>query len=276
MTKNRSFQPLADRARRAAGRIPALLVIGVVLAALWWAPGPPRFLARALYALQAEAYAWGEGARAALREGAALFASKRALEEENARLKDELDRFFFERTLLAYLREENRRLKARLGEESGAAASRVQVKILRRPPETPYDLVTALLPKGEEERVGVGDLALFGEVAVGEVLAREGRVVFISLFSSPGNERYAWVLGGGRMTAVRVEGLGGGAYRALIPRDAPVQEGDLLLLPDRETWVMGVVERLLAKPADALRVALFSTPFSLRSGALLTIVSERP
>ncbi len=276
MTKNRSFQPLADRVRSIARRVPVLFAVMVVLVVLWWAPGPPRILSRTLYALQAGAYTLSDTVYASFQEGMALFSSKRALEQENARLREELERFYFERQLLAYLREENQRLREQ-AEEADGEATRVRAKILRRPPETPYDLVTVLLPAGKAEEVAVGDVALYGEeVAVGEVVAREGTVAFISLFSSPGTERYAWVLSDGRMTAVRVEGLGGGALRALIPRDAPVREEDLLLLSDTELWVLGTVEQLRAKPEDALRTVLFSTPFALRSGLYLSIVTSRP
>lgn len=121
---------------------------------------------------------------------------------------------------------ENLELKARLG-RPGSAPVRVLAAVLLRPPGVPYD--TMVIDVGRIEGVQTGDLvSAGGNALVGEISEVYEHAARVALFSSPGEERQAFL----RSTiSIKIEGQGGGSMVAMVPSGTAVSVGESAVLP---------------------------------------------
>ena len=153
-----------------------------------------------------------------------FFSDKADLIDENRELKQELAGLRGRLSGYTLLREENERLRERLGmlpqEEATLAA------VLARPPQVPYDVL--IINGGrragieDRDRVLLGDGVLLGEVE--EVSARTARVL---LFSSARQETPVSVQGDDEAIFTAV-GRGGGVFQLELPRSVEIEEGMFL------------------------------------------------
>ncbi len=168
------------------------------------------------------------------------------------------------------LEKENTELRQALGnvwpDESWLVAG-----VLVRPPSTPYDVL--VLDVGSEDGVMVQQL-VFGRTGiilgvVQEVLKNQA---FVTLFSTPGMSTQVVISGQG--VAVAAEGKGGGIYELHVPRDIVITEGDAVVLPGRQTEVLGEIQKIIFDPRDPFQTAFVSAPINFYQERLV-YVSDR-
>lgn len=178
-----------------------------------------------------------------------FFKSKSELIDENTLLKEKIASYEIELSTKKVLEASLDELLMTFGREvlrDDALAGAV----LRRPPETPYDLL--VLDVGATSGVDVGDRVSLPEGgALGlvlEVLERESKV---SLYSTSNTETNA-ILERNSLPIV-IYGEGGGSFSATVPRDSAVEVGDKVLLPGILPELVAVVSHIEIHPTDSLK-----------------------
>lgn len=154
------------------------------------------------------------------------------------------------------VRRENEQFREALGyvweDESWLVAG-----ILVRPPQTPYDIL--VLDVGSDDGVAHGQLVFASSgVVLGvaqEVLPRQ---TVVSLLSTPQVKTTVVLEKEG--IGVTATGRGGGAYQLNVPREIDVVAGDLVVLPGRQTEIIGTVQDIIFDPRDPYQTVLVSAP----------------
>lgn len=190
------------------------------------------------------------------------FKDKKAILDENRRLKEALMVAELAALDRNQLFEENLDLKEHLGRtgQPNAALASVLVK----PPHTPYD--TLIIDIGKNANVSVGDrVAAHGALLIGKVTEVYERTSRVTLFSAP-SERYDGFLRGS--IPVSIEGIGGGSLRMLVPYDAQAVEGDAVSIPGIESNTAAIIEHVESGQGDSASTAYLRlpvSPFSIRT-----------
>jgi len=158
----------------------------------------------------------------------------------------------------AVLADENANLKFELGRKYNTPdGSRGVLAIIKSSPgETPFD--TFIVDIGADDGISVGQIAYFGNLAVGKVVDLGSHFAKVKLFSSPGNI-FAGTISGLDIK-IDAKGLGGGVFEVLIPEAADVEVGDILILPSISSKVFGVVSSIEDKPEEGFKRLLFNLP----------------
>jgi len=198
-----------------------------------------------------------------------FFVSKRQLMLNARELSAKLSRteaLLLDREILL---SENRILKEQLGSGVEGQKARRVAAVLATPPKSPYD--TAVISIGSEDGVRMGDLALFGSVALGSVSAVFSHTSLVAFFSTAGVKTDVVILHGNATIPVEAEGRGGGEFRAVLPKGVPVAAGDYVTMPGFNPAVLAVVAAVEANEADSFQIVRFRNPISLESLRLLEI-----
>ncbi len=136
-------------------------------------------------------------------------------------------------------------LEALLGDRVAPPPS-ILASVVARPPMSPYD--TLLIDQGSIARVQVGAQVLgplgtpIGTIA--SVTPHSARVV---LYSSPDVSSVAWV--GEERLGITLLGMGGGAFYATAPNDAPLAEGDAVYMSSEGAVRIGTITRIDGDPS---------------------------
>ena len=207
--------------------------------------------------------------RIAISADLALY-SKKDLLTEIERLQLEAEAQEVGRLQTELLRRENENLRTALGfvreDEAWLVAG-----VLVRPPKTPYDIM--ILDVGSDQGVLVGQLVFSGSGTVlgvaQEVFARQA---VVGLLSTPELETDVVLEKQG--IGVTARGRGGGAYEMHVPRDIEVLPGDLIVLPGRQTELVGVVQDIIFDPRDPFQTVLASAPISFYEHRLVYVSSR--
>lgn len=189
----------------------------------------------------------------------ALFHSKRALLEDNKALKERNVFLTAEVYTLPIIRKENEELKEIL---SRRAPDRLVLlaRVRAMPGRSPYG--TLLLDKGSADGVRVGDTATaYSDIALGVIDRVYTDSSVVKLFSSPGEEMDAF-LGEGNVP-IRAEGMGGGNFKARVPKGIVVKEGDLVVSSALEVPLLGTVGVVDVAPSDSFQSILFQVPINI-------------
>lgn len=203
--------------------------------------------------------------------GSGIFSTKRALERENARLKEELLQLNLRAMGFDVLRNENESLRevAHLAEsEKGVTAS--VASSLRA---SPYG--TFLIKAGTDNGVVVGDLVIIGDPAFGGFVI--GRVSNADTNISLVKELFApdeTIEGVVRGVSVSLEGRGGEQARADVSRDPEIAQGDVVISPQlggRAIGVVGVVEK---EAGEAIQRVYVRAPVNLFEVRFVYVLTE--
>ncbi len=178
-----------------------------------------------------------------LREQVTTLTEERdALREENARIKKELS------------------LLEALGSDNG-----IVVRVEARPPVTPYDVL--IISAGTDVGIETGRIVYTrGGTPVGTVADAGEHFSRVSLFSSYGMSTEGWI-GEEEAYPVTFIGEGAGAFIAKVPREAPIQEGDIAYISSRSTAFGSVVKihKDASMPEAIVEIRPYVNPFSLLS-----------
>ncbi|HEX2792661.1 MAG TPA: rod shape-determining protein MreC [Candidatus Paceibacterota bacterium] len=226
---------LLDAERGLIGLI-LVAIMALILIARFAFPG-------ALTALVSPVWGAGTALTAATGGAAAYLADRPTLIGERDRLLLENEALVQNNRMLAAKAADLERL---LGDRSDAGPG-ILAGVLARPPVAPYDVL--VVDQGSEDGVTAGSLVSGpGGVPVGtveEALPGSSRVL---LYSAPGRQTEGWA--GTVRTPVRLEGIGGGIYRASIAQDAAVIVGDTVYVPGPGSIPIGSVTSVTYDPSS--------------------------
>lgn len=137
-------------------------------------------------------------------------------------------------------------------------------RVLTLPPQSIYD--TLIIDDGREQGVNIGKKVYAGNnILLGEVVEVYEKTSKVKLYSSP-DEKYDIIIGTAS-SSVRATGVGrgNGMFEALVPREAKVNIGDIVTVPQISTTVYGKVSFIITDPARAFDSVLFQSPIPLQS-----------
>lgn len=219
------------------------LVFGLVLLliALGWT-GVYRWMSTGFHPLSVPFWNIFQGGDASL---SFIVADKRNLtqtiREQELHIKD-LEQQLVRVQMLAQENEELKESFGRLRTSYITGAS-----ILVKPSHTLYDAM--VIDVGSEDGVRQGDLVLsFGSVALGYVVDVRSTTSFVELFTQ--NNVMSNMVHIPTGTYVEAVGQGGSMFSFTLPRDVAVSDGEIIALPDSESFLVGTVERIDFNPTD--------------------------
>lgn len=200
---------------------------------------------------------------------------RRDLSLENALLREQIREREIRLLSFAALEAHHEELSfalGRLGTTTLETGTLKTAAVLARPPLSPYD--TFIIDIGERGGVSAGSFVSgFGSVALGRVALVHGNTSAAVLFSAPGEETA--VLVGEERVPLIARGMGGGAFEVRAPRDIPVREKSTVLLPGFETFIIGIVERVIEEPTDPFKRVLFRSPVNIFEIGFVEINTDR-
>lgn len=190
---------------------------------------------------------------------AGLFSSKKHLAKENQVLKEEnavlKARLFFE----TFVAEENRELKEILGRRT-QKENMLLASVLSRPGRSPYD--TLVIDYGKNAGIRAGNIvSTHGSTSLGVIERVHERASVVKLFSSSGDKIDALL--GTADTPIQAEGVGGGNFRAAVPKDIMVARGDQVTIHSSDAPLLGIVEEVRTAPSNSFQEILFQTPVNI-------------
>lgn len=205
-----------------------------------------------------------------VQKGAVYFSllyDKRSLIEENKMLQEKLAMLMHLQLKESLLREENIMLKTLLGR--GEARHMVLATVLTRPNVSLYD--TFIVDVGRTSSISKGDqVAVLGDFVIGTIEEVYRNSSLVTLFSAPGVKTNALI--GPTKLLVIAEGRGGGNFEARLPHGIDIQKNDVIVLPNINTQVLGVVEEIIATPTGAFQTILFKNPINMAEVAFVQII----
>ncbi len=195
-----------------------------------------------------------------------FFASKKSLFLENEKLKSEIDQMSARVSNYNSLLDENNKLKEILGRLPAQAgknekSSMLLANILSKPNQSAYD--TLLIDVGSQKGVRVGDTVFaLGNIPIGRIDTTYGSSAKVVLFSSP-EERIEVIIPGGDIFAETI-GRGGGNFEMSLPRDITLEKGAEMILPGADSYLLGVVEKVISDPRDSFQKVLLVSPVNIQ------------
>lgn len=188
------------------------------------------------------------------------------LAKENDVLKQQILVLLAENADRKVLLAENVELKLGLGRVIDGKM--IHATILKKPPMSPYD--TFVLDAGTDIGVVRGDRIAFGNLVIGEIIEVDASYSKARLYSSPGNV-FQGTIGEENIT-IEAKGIGGGAFEALVPIGANVEEGNTLILPSISPKVFGYVERTEDLTDEGFKKIFFTLPLNPNQLSAVSII----
>jgi len=160
------------------------------------------------------------------------------------------------------IEDEHTKLITELGQKPVAETLLGYVLVL--PPQSLYD--TLIINIGNAQGVKVGKKVFAGEqILLGEIVEVYEKTAKAQLYSSP-EQKYDVIIGlASSSVRALATGRGGGMFEALVPREAKIQVGDSVTVPEITTAVYGKVEHVITDPARAFDSVLFQSSIPLQS-----------
>lgn len=209
----------------------------------------------------------GDGAQQTAATFASAFASKAALQKENAALKRaiaERDVMLADRALLA---KENADFRA--AKQFAVDTGFVSAKVLSKPPFAPFDVL--VIDAGISEGVTEGSRVKIGQSYIGTVTEVSDDTSRITLLSSPGSVREAFI--GDEALPSLLKGKGGGNFETSLPLGSKVADGDLVFVyAGTEPFQVGKVTKIISDEDNTLMTILLTIPFNIYSLSHVEIV----
>lgn len=143
------------------------------------------------------------------------------------------------------LLEENIQLRALT--KSDQAGGRLVARVLNRPNSLPNDLIQ--IDQGSDHGVLVGAPVFNGiDGVVGLVVQVTEKYSFVDLFTSPGFQSTAYILGPNIFAPI--EGVGGGIARVKLPQGVSIRVGQLVIMPGISSALYGEIVSVQNEPTQ--------------------------
>ncbi len=188
------------------------------------------------------------------------FVAKNTLLKENDTLKEENLTLKAELSNYQSIENENKSLKELLG-RLGENNSYILATILAKPNTTLFD--TLLLDVGEDQNISVGDIVFaYGNIPLGKISEVYNNTSKVTLFTNPGEKTNAVI--SSTNTYIDLIGRGGGNFEIILPRDFTVAEGENVLLPDLNNYLIAKVVSTISDARDSYQKALLISPVNIQ------------
>lgn len=167
------------------------------------------------------------------------------------------------------LLEENMQLRA-LSNVS-TSSERLVARVIARPNSLAYDLMQ--IDRGSEHGVTVGVPVYSGlDSVVGVVVEVSAKYSFVELFTTPGFESTAYIIGPNVFS--NLEGVGGGVARVRLPQGVPLDVGQLVLLPGVSNGVYGEIVSVENHPTQPEQYGYVTPPVAINNIFYVSIDTE--
>ena len=187
----------------------------------------------------------------------AFFTPKVKLTEEVSELKQKLLSAELKLKGMELIVKENEDLRSVVGRED--LSESIPAVILARPPQIGYDFL--IIDVGSENNLKIGQKVFFESILLGEIVEIFEKTSKVKLLSAPGSEIVAFIE---RINLpVKVEGRGWGNFESNVPKIAPVEVGDVLVVLGSSRKFIGQVEFIEDEPAKSFKRILFKFPINL-------------
>lgn len=188
------------------------------------------------------------------------FVSKNILLKENDTLKEENLSLRGELANYQSIDNENKSLKELLG-RLGENHSYILATILAKPNTTLFD--TLLLDVGADQNVSVGDIVFaYGNIPLGKISEVYTHTSKVTLFTNPGEKTNAVI--SSTNTYIDLIGRGGGNFEIILPREVTLSEGENVLLPDLNNYLIAKVVSTISDSRDSYQKALLTSPVNIQ------------
>ena len=183
------------------------------------------------------------------------FESKSSLQKQVDSLQKEVDE---KNAQVISIRNENELYKSldRYISLHEIKAGEVPIRVVTRPPQTPYDEIIAYVGTTS---ASIGTTVYFSDLPVGTVTNFDAGYVRISLFSNP-DSKFKVVIGPNKIDG-EASGLGAGNILVKIPRDSAVKENDLIYMSS-STSPFSTVSKVDSDISQSFMNVYIRLPFS--------------
>ncbi|HRY31129.1 MAG TPA: rod shape-determining protein MreC [Candidatus Paceibacterota bacterium] len=194
------------------------------------------------------------------------FASKSELVERNLALDGENKKLKIELLTVESLRRENDSLKDLLNYNQ-ENPNNLLAKVLNRPPVSPYD--TFVIDLGSD-KVAVAQEVFYQNIPIGRIAEVYSGSAIVRIYSSSGEKIFVDI--DEDLTNIEALGIGGGTFRAKIPKDLIIDVGAMVTLPGGV--LLGQVEGIEPEPSDTFQNLYFRYPFKLSQIDWVTVQAD--
>ncbi len=188
------------------------------------------------------------------------------LVKENITLREKLASLELELSTLSISRSEIERLYELLGRQSVVGG--ITVSVLTHPPQSPYDLI--IIDAGSREAMLVGAKVFLPEgPEIGVVTQVFPNFSRVKLLTTSG-EKTSAVLERYQIPVI-LEGLGGGNFKIILPRETEIEVGDRIFSSGLSASLLAIVEEVSLEPTDSFKKVLSRSPANIFSLRFLTV-----
>ncbi len=214
----------------------------------------PTFFFRVIEPVARPLWSVREGLSQVLKYRFSFFISKKALFDENTRLKEELLQANLARQTMDIAFSASEIIK-----EINKEKNLIPARVISRPHLSPYD---TLVVDTDGRTVSDGAKVFSsGNIFLGVVGEVFGKTAKVKLFSNAGVETHAEVAHSA--VPLTLIGRGGGNFSALVPKDFPVQIGDMTVVPSYTTEIIAWVVSIEETEADSFKTLYLSYPVNI-------------
>lgn len=200
--------------------------------------------------------------------GSLLTKSKRELVEEIVLLQAREDELEQERLRLEVLQDENIKLREDFLRTESSGRELLLGHILAKPRVNPYG--TVVLDVGSDHGVLVGNQVFSSPgVIMGEVTEVFKKTSKVLLYTASGVNQP--IILDGQNLYIEAEGKGAGAFELHLPREIEIFEGDQLLYPTADSYILGVVTARLFDVRDPFQTILATAPVNVNHARWLYV-----
>lgn len=180
--------------------------------------------------------------------------SKDSLGLENIRLSQELRTMQEHLFVSEELERQNAEMKSLLGRTD--EKRKVFATVLAGPPASPYDVL--ILDVGAKHGLAVGDKVITsGGSVIGELSSVFNDYSKADLYSSPGKILSVFI--GEEGFNAEANGLGGGTFEVVLPKEQAVNVGQAVYFASGEPLLVGTVDHVFTRDVDFLKLVLISS-----------------
>lgn len=203
----------------------------------------------------------------------ALFDTKEDLAKENRALEEKIEKMKNKILFSELLKKENKDLKNLLA--GNTKTDWLVSSVISRPPQSPYDIL--IIDSGRNDGVQTGSVVIFDNVFIGKIEKASNSSSRVKLASFPEEEMNVMIfsknLDADYQSAVAV-GQGGGNFNITLPRDIEISAGNLIKTTGTNWFLLGIVEEVKKKPADAFQRILFRIPINIHNLNFVEVLLE--
>ncbi len=187
-----------------------------------------------------------------------FFNSHVSLQNENDRLKEQIQELEIQNLVSKYILNENEKLQEILNRPDERQVT--LAAIIARPNQSLYD--TLIIDVGDDNGIKEDDTVVAnGSISIGRVAEVYDKSSKVVLFSSTSEE--VNVLIGEQNISATAIGRNGGNFEIRFPRDTEISIGDTVSAPSMNIEILGIVAYIQKEPNDPFQVVLIQSPVNI-------------